>query len=119
MTEFVLKKWCPGCERYKELEEFSNWKASKDGKYRICKVCDRLLGKEWYRKNKVKKNAKSKKWTEEHRDRHNEIARESHKRLHPPKEIIASEKPKKPGKVDSVLAGYERHKKIHEGEDNG
>lgn len=43
-----MKKICTRCKEDKDLEEFSNYRSSKDGKHIYCKVCSRDKSKERY-----------------------------------------------------------------------
>ncbi len=44
-------KTCTGCKKSKTLEEFGNWKRSKDGKYPRCILCKRDYDKAYYKTN--------------------------------------------------------------------
>jgi hypothetical protein len=44
-------KTCVGCKQVKSLEQFGNWKRSKDGKYPRCKVCKREYDNQYYKNN--------------------------------------------------------------------
>jgi hypothetical protein len=60
-----MKKVCTKCKEEKHLDEFSNYKSSKDGKRIYCKVCSRIKSKERYpqdleRINKYREDNKEK-----------------------------------------------------------
>jgi hypothetical protein len=60
-----MKKICTKCKEEKHLDEFSNYKSSKDGKRIYCKICSRIKSKERYpqdieRINKYREDNKDK-----------------------------------------------------------
>lgn len=44
-------KTCTNCKESKSLDEFGNWKRSKDGKYPRCKPCKRDYDNSYYKTN--------------------------------------------------------------------
>lgn len=55
-------KICAICQQEKPLDEFCNYRRSKDGKYRMCKDCQREYDRaRWAAKSREQKNAKNEK----------------------------------------------------------
>lgn len=54
----TLKK-CAKCDTEKPLEDFNNNSASKDGKQRYCRACNKQYGRKYY-KNHTKGERKKK-----------------------------------------------------------
>ena len=61
-------KWCKGCDQFLPLEQFSMKRVAKDGKQPLCKQCDNLQKKLWYKKNLARERIKRAKWQEENHD---------------------------------------------------
>lgn len=66
-------KTCAKCGDNKPFSLFSNSAASKDGKFRICKECDKLLGAKRYADNSDRKKASAKAWHADNPERVKEI----------------------------------------------
>jgi len=65
------------CGKEKKIDDFSRNKNIKGGRAHICKECERLRAKEYYKKNRDGILKRHKKWIEDNRERHNEIVYES------------------------------------------
>ncbi len=61
-----------GCGKTKSIDEFSFCKRSKDNHQNLCKECESKRAKDWYSRNKEKKNLASRRWIEENREKHNQ-----------------------------------------------
>lgn len=46
-----MQKKCPKCNIVKDMQDFGNQKASKDGKYSYCKSCKKQINKKYYNEN--------------------------------------------------------------------
>jgi len=45
-------KYCPKCKQDKKLDDFGNNKSSKDGKQRVCKLCQSIYDNKFYLNHK-------------------------------------------------------------------
>lgn len=63
-----MDKFCTKCNVFKILDDFSNDKASKDGKSQWCKSCKADSTKIWRIKNKDKEKKKKKEWKQNNKD---------------------------------------------------
>lgn len=92
----MTTKVCSTCKVEKELDEFHNYKASKDGKQRKCKECGRLSTAKWqkanpekvkatnaarYAANPEKEKFRSSLWKRENAKKHQESNRKSRANL--------------------------------------
>lgn len=59
-TPDVETKECAKCKQVKPLTEFNNNSASKDGKQRYCRVCNKGYGRNYYKKVTAPKREKDK-----------------------------------------------------------
>jgi len=59
-------KRCRKCREEKELSEFYNCKAGRDGKYAFCKSCHNARNVQYAAGNSFDKKAAEKKWKTEH-----------------------------------------------------
>lgn len=64
---------CRVCGVEKKNAEFSRNKNMKDGRAKICKVCERARAKEYYQKNRKRLIAKHAEWIKNNPERHREI----------------------------------------------
>lgn len=64
---------CHDCKLEKPITEFYTLK--RDGLCTRCKACSSKRGKEWYAKNKLRRNAKSKAWTANHKKQHTALTK--------------------------------------------
>lgn len=51
------KKFCPDCNKHKDISEFHKMSSHSDGLHVICKTCSSVRHKEYYEKNKEKLKA--------------------------------------------------------------
>jgi len=61
-------KECSQCNKKKNLNEFYNFKSGKDGKFPICKECERIRASIRYYKNREKRTALMKERYLTHKD---------------------------------------------------
>jgi hypothetical protein len=64
---------CRVCGKEKKPDEFSRNKTIKGGRAKICKPCERIRAKEYYKLNRARLIRKHKEWIDKNRSRHNEI----------------------------------------------
>jgi hypothetical protein len=69
-------KTCADCGDQKLLDLFSKSAASKDGKHRICKACDKLRGAARYAANSARKKESAKAWAAANPEKRKEIKAE-------------------------------------------
>jgi len=62
-----MKKICKKCDKEKSIDEFNNFKHSKDGKSTYCRICKNELDKISYHKNKEKNKEKRKEYRKENK----------------------------------------------------
>ena len=67
-----MKKVCTRCKEEKYLDEFSNYKNSKDGKHIYCKICAKNKSKERYSRDLER----IKKYREDNKEKLREIKKE-------------------------------------------
>ena len=72
-------KVCNTCKESKSLDEFSNKKASKDGKQPKCKICAKQITKKWRTNNPERHKEGVKKWQTNNYERYREIASKHNK----------------------------------------
>jgi len=58
----VIMKICARCKKEKDARQFSVSSTRKDGRNPYCLECSRLLGKEYYSRNKEKTKIRTQKW---------------------------------------------------------
>lgn len=78
-------KICRKCEQEKDLSEFRNQKATKDGKKSYCKICDSAYNKENYRKKADNRINQIKNWQQKHPEKVKEYQKKYNDRKHPPR----------------------------------
>ena len=72
---------------------------------------DRKYQREWYQRNKAKKDAKTKAWREANKERSREIARDSMKRAAAAKAVAEGREPGKIGRLKQFTAEQKRAKR--------
>lgn len=55
-------KFCRRCKRLKFLSAFYDHPKNSDGKQGLCKICDKLVKKEWYKMNLERERKKRWEW---------------------------------------------------------
>ena len=85
-------KYCKGCDKTKELTEFSKLSGAPDGLRYRCKVCRNASYNKWFQNNREKRRASDRKYKQNNREKHNASQRKSHKRPEAKKKRNAREK---------------------------
>jgi len=109
LAETVGTKKCPRCGEIKPLSSFNKEKARKDGRQRICKICQRLQNKEYYQNNRDKVLQRDKKYYQGNRGRI--LRRHKEYRQNNPDKVLQWQKEYYQNNRDKEL---QRHKEYHQ-----
>jgi len=69
----ISMKICSNCNKLLDKSQFNISKTNKDGLYSYCKLCAKIISKNWRTKNKKHKAAYEKNWRENNREKHRAI----------------------------------------------
>jgi hypothetical protein len=109
LAETVGTKKCPRCGEIKPLSSFNKDKTRKDGRQRICKICQRLQKKEYHQNNQDKVLQWRKEYYQNNRDK--ELQRHKEYRQNNPDKVLQRHKEYYQNNQDKVL---QRRKEYHQ-----